>query len=114
MLQAALDWACGPGKVDCSALMQGEECYEPDDVKMMKASGSCDFKGVSTVTFTDPSRGTCVFPGSAKSNQTLGHNTTELAPSANSTTSGCFPHPQASFVNLTFLSLILLFALVFL
>lgn len=126
MLQAALDWACGPGKVDCSALMQGEECYEPDDVaahssyafnayyqKMGKASGSCDFKGVATVTSTDPSRGACVFPGSAKSNQTLGHNTTALAPSANSTTSsGCFLHPQASFVNITFLSLLLIIALV--
>ncbi|KAG7563230.1 Glycoside hydrolase family 17 [Arabidopsis suecica] len=130
MLQAALDWACGPGKVDCSALMQGESCYEPDDVvahstyafnayyqKMGKASGSCDFKGVATVTTTDPSRGTCVFPGSAKSNQTIGNNTTALAPSANSSTSGCIPkyyHPHASFGDLTLFSLLLIVALVFL
>ncbi|CAN8266893.1 unnamed protein product [Cochlearia groenlandica] len=128
MLQAALDWACGPGKVDCSALMQGEACYEPDDVvahssyafnsyyqKMGKASGSCDFKGVATVTTTDPSIGTCVFPGSGKSNQTLGNNnTTALAPSANSTTSGYYQPNASSFTDLTLLSLLLIIALVFL
>ncbi|KAK1377895.1 hypothetical protein POM88_024639 [Heracleum sosnowskyi] len=32
MLQAALDWACGPGKVDCTPLLQGQSCYEPDNV----------------------------------------------------------------------------------
>ncbi|KAK1364788.1 hypothetical protein POM88_040349 [Heracleum sosnowskyi] len=32
MLQAALDWACGPGKVDCAPLLQGQSCYEPDNV----------------------------------------------------------------------------------
>lgn len=68
MLQAALDWACGPGKVDCSALLQSQPCYEPDNVishstyafnayyqQMAKAPGTCDFKGVATITTTDPS-----------------------------------------------------------
>ncbi|KAH9794607.1 glucan endo-1,3-beta-glucosidase 3 [Citrus sinensis] len=76
MLQAALDWACGPGKVDCSALLQGQPCYEPDNVishsmyafnayyqQMAKAPGTCDFKGVATITTTDPSHGSCIFPG---------------------------------------------------
>lgn len=69
MLQAALDWACGPGKVDCSPLLQGKPCYEPDSVvahatyafdtyyhQMGKASEACDFKGVATITTTDPSK----------------------------------------------------------
>lgn len=68
MLQAGLDWACGPGKVDCSPLLQGQPCYQPDNVvahatyafnayyqKMDKSPGSCDFKGVASVTTTDPS-----------------------------------------------------------
>ncbi|KAK4742988.1 hypothetical protein SAY87_000989 [Trapa incisa] len=68
MLQAGLDWACGPGKVDCSPMLQGQPCYDPDNVaahatyafnsyyqRMAKSPGSCDFKGVATVTTTDPS-----------------------------------------------------------
>ncbi|KAF8017169.1 hypothetical protein BT93_H2378 [Corymbia citriodora subsp. variegata] len=98
MLQAALDWACGIGKVDCSPLLQGESCYEPDTVaahatyafdtyyhQMGKAPGSCDFKGVAAITTTDPSHGSCIFSGS------LGRNATSVnvtAPSMNSTTSG--------------------------
>ncbi|KAJ6988221.1 hypothetical protein NC653_021220 [Populus alba x Populus x berolinensis] len=101
MLQAALDWACGPGKVDCSYLLQGQPCYEPDNVvahstyafnayfqMMAKSPGTCDFKGVATITTTDPSHGSCIFPGSAGRNGTL-PNTTSLAPSSNSATSGC-------------------------
>lgn len=69
MLQAALDWACGPGKVDCSVLTQGHACYEPDTVQdhatyafnayyhgIGMGSGSCYFSGVAVVTTTDPSK----------------------------------------------------------
>ncbi|XP_021770989.1 glucan endo-1,3-beta-glucosidase 2-like [Chenopodium quinoa] len=72
MVQAALDWACGPGKVDCSPLLQGEPCYEPDNVfshatyafntyyqNTGKAPESCDFNGVAEITTTDPSHGNC-------------------------------------------------------
>ncbi|XP_021808667.1 glucan endo-1,3-beta-glucosidase 2-like [Prunus avium] len=95
MLQAALDWACGPGKVDCSALLQGEPCYEPDNViahatyafdtyyhKMGKTPAACDFNGVAAITTTDPSHGSCIFPGSLGKNGTLVNIT---APSLNST-----------------------------
>ncbi|KAL9392088.1 hypothetical protein Peur_016008 [Populus x canadensis] len=96
MLQAALDWACGPGKVDCSAMLQGEPCYQPDNViahatyafnsyynQMGKAPGTCDFNGVAAITTTNPSHGTCVFPGSTgRMNGTMVNIT---APSMNST-----------------------------
>ncbi|KAJ7942909.1 putative Glucan endo-1,3-beta-glucosidase [Quillaja saponaria] len=101
MLQAALDWACGPGKVDCSPLLQGQPCYDPDNVvahatyafnayfqQMAKSPGTCDFKGVATITTTDPSHGSCIFPGSTGKNRTR-VNETLLAPSSNTTSSGC-------------------------
>ncbi|KAL2904590.1 Glucan endo-1 3-beta-glucosidase 3 [Bienertia sinuspersici] len=100
MLQAALDWACGPGKVDCAPLLQGEPCYEPNNVvshanyafdtyyhKMAMEPGTCYFNGVATVTTTDPSHGSCIFPGSGGKNGTL-TNSTALAPSENSTNYG--------------------------
>ncbi|CAL0305957.1 unnamed protein product [Lupinus luteus] len=102
MLQAALDWACGPGKVDCSPLLQGQPCYDPDNVvqhatyafnayyqKMGKSLGSCDFKGVAIVTTTNPSHGSCIFPGSSGKNGTSINGTTQAPSPANSTVSGC-------------------------
>ncbi|GAB2301076.1 hypothetical protein Dimus_035110 [Dionaea muscipula] len=78
-LQAALDWACGSGRANCSEIQPGQSCYHPKDVpshasyafdsyyqKEGKAAGSCDFKGVAMITTTDPSHGSCVFPGSKK------------------------------------------------
>ncbi|KAE8670178.1 Glucan endo-1,3-beta-glucosidase 1 [Hibiscus syriacus] len=50
-LQTALDWACGPGSY-----------YQKEG----ETSGSCDFKGVAMITTTDPSHGSCAFPGSKK------------------------------------------------
>lgn len=83
-LQTALDWACGPGKANCSEIQPGQDCYQPNNVKNHasyafdsyyqkegRAFGSCDFKGVGTITTTDPSHGSCIFPGSKKvSNKT--------------------------------------------
>ncbi|GAV85002.1 Glyco_hydro_17 domain-containing protein/X8 domain-containing protein [Cephalotus follicularis] len=80
-LQSALDWACGPGRANCSEIQPGEDCYEPNNVKEHasyafdsyyqkegKSSGSCDFKGVAMITTTDPSHGNCIYPGSKKVN----------------------------------------------
>ncbi|KAF5472771.1 hypothetical protein F2P56_009463 [Juglans regia] len=78
-LQVALDWACGPGRANCSKIQPGEDCYQPNTVKGHasyafdsyyqmegKSAGSCDFKGVAMITTTDPSHGSCIFPGSKK------------------------------------------------
>ncbi|KAL2959940.1 hypothetical protein AAZX31_17G012200 [Glycine max] len=83
-LQAALDWACGPGRANCSEIQPGETCFQPNNVKNHasyafdsyyqkegKAQGTCDFKGLAMITTTDPSHGSCIFPGSKKvSNKT--------------------------------------------
>lgn len=67
-LQAALDWACGPGRANCSEIQPGESCYDPNDVRRHasyafdsyyqeegKVAGSCYFQGAAMVTTTDPS-----------------------------------------------------------
>ncbi|KAK8529208.1 hypothetical protein V6N12_059995 [Hibiscus sabdariffa] len=128
MLQAALDWACGPGKVDCSPLLQGHPCYQPDNVvshstyafnayyqQMAKSPGTCDFKGVASITTTDPSHGSCRFPGSFGKNGTL-FNGTSLAPSLNDTSSGCPPqyHGRSSSFTTSVIIVALLMGAVFL
>ncbi|XP_051149283.1 glucan endo-1,3-beta-glucosidase 3-like [Andrographis paniculata] len=68
MLHVALDWACGPGKVDCSLLMQGKPCYERDSIlghasyafnayyqRMAMGDGTCDFNSVAAISTTNPS-----------------------------------------------------------
>lgn len=78
-LQTALDWACGPGRANCSEIQPGEPCYQPNNVQSHasyafdsyyqsegRATGSCDFKGVGMITTSDPSHGSCIFPGSKK------------------------------------------------
>ncbi|XP_062161505.1 glucan endo-1,3-beta-glucosidase 1 [Alnus glutinosa] len=98
-LQAALDWACGPGRANCSEIQPGENCYQPNNVKSHasyafdsyyqkegKAAGSCDFKGVAMITTTDPSHGSCIYPGSKmitnKTRQVM--NATETSGAADS------------------------------
>ncbi|KAI3847664.1 hypothetical protein MKX03_008842 [Papaver bracteatum] len=65
VLLSALNWVCG--KVDCSRLLQGQPCFEPDTVS---AHASYAFKEyyyqsgrltVAMVTTTDPSHGNCTF-----------------------------------------------------
>ncbi|XP_073005649.1 glucan endo-1,3-beta-glucosidase 1-like [Typha latifolia] len=99
-LQAALDWACGPGRANCSEIQPGESCYEPNEVRSHasyafnnyyqmegRGAGSCYFQGVAMITTTDPSHGSCIFPGSKQaSNVTLaGKNGTQSSMAEGST-----------------------------
>ncbi|PWA53045.1 X8 domain-containing protein [Artemisia annua] len=75
-LQNALNYACGAG-ADCTAIQESGECFLPDTLQAhasyafnsfymhaFLALGSCDFAGTAIVAKTDPSYGTCVYPGS--------------------------------------------------
>eukprot|EP00250_Pteridium_aquilinum_P009479 c18693_g1_i1 orf=291-1223(+) len=74
-VQGALDWACGFGGADCGPIQLGNACYVPNTVYdhasyafnsyyqiHQHASGTCDFDGVATVTYEDPSYPGCSYP----------------------------------------------------
>lgn len=88
-LQAALDWACGPGKADCVPLQPGGLCSNPDDLyhhasyafnsyyqRNSFVSGSCNFQNTATTTNQDPSTSGCVYPASDSSAVTSSPNGT--------------------------------------
>ncbi|XP_047324156.1 glucan endo-1,3-beta-glucosidase 4-like [Impatiens glandulifera] len=67
-LQKGLNWACGQGGANCSAIQKGEACYNPDTIndhasysyndyyqKMIRFGGDCDFDGTAMLTVVDPS-----------------------------------------------------------
>ncbi|KAK8566831.1 hypothetical protein V6N13_002515 [Hibiscus sabdariffa] len=73
-LQKALDWACGPGKADCSAIQPGQKCFEPNNIfshasfafndyyqQHGGAAEACNFGGTAIKVYTDPSYGNCIY-----------------------------------------------------
>ncbi|KAK9270626.1 hypothetical protein L1049_026208 [Liquidambar formosana] len=75
VLQAVLDFCCGPGGVDCREIYDSGDCFQPNKLHAHASYAmnayyqmhgrnywNCDFKGSGLVTFSDPSYGTCRYP----------------------------------------------------
>ncbi|XP_020101298.1 PLASMODESMATA CALLOSE-BINDING PROTEIN 5-like [Ananas comosus] len=101
-LQQGLNWACGPGMANCTAIQPGEPCYVENNLvdlasyaynnyyhQMAGSGGSCNFSNTATITNTDPSHGSCIFAGSTlTSTNSSGGSSTNSSTSTNTTTGG--------------------------
>uniref|UniRef100_J3LUI0 X8 domain-containing protein n=1 Tax=Oryza brachyantha TaxID=4533 RepID=J3LUI0_ORYBR len=77
VLQNGLDYACGIGGADCSAIQPMGSCYNPNTMQAHASyafnsyfqrnpsPASCDFGGAGMLVNTNPSSGTCMFQTSA-------------------------------------------------
>ncbi|GAB4839002.1 hypothetical protein Ancab_028532 [Ancistrocladus abbreviatus] len=94
-LQNALDWACGPGNVDCTAIQPSQPCYEPDTLishasyafnSYYQQNGAtdlaCSFGGAGVKVTKDPSYDKCLYliAGSNKTTA-MSSNATAVTPS---------------------------------
>ncbi|KAL0550706.1 hypothetical protein IC582_009766 [Cucumis melo] len=106
-LQNGLNWACGQGGANCSAIQPGQPCFLPDNIvnhasyayndyyqKMQLNGGTCNFDGTATLTNTNPSRGSCVYTGSV--NPSGGNGASPPTPSLTLGPSSDFLPPSSS------------------
>uniref|UniRef100_A0A0D9WK90 X8 domain-containing protein n=1 Tax=Leersia perrieri TaxID=77586 RepID=A0A0D9WK90_9ORYZ len=86
-LQVALDYACGQGGVDCSAINSGGGCFNPNTVRdhasyafnayyqKNPVQTSCDFGGAAILTSTDPSSPSCKYASTSTGASVLNTST---------------------------------------
>ncbi|KAF8388883.1 hypothetical protein HHK36_025564 [Tetracentron sinense] len=95
-LQSALDWACGSGNVDCSAIQPSQACYQPDTLpshasyafnSYYQQNGAtdvaCSFGGTGVKTNKNPSYDKCLYM-TFGSNTTTANNVTSLPSTSSS------------------------------
>ncbi|XP_074272406.1 major pollen allergen Ole e 10-like [Silene latifolia] len=82
-LQTALDYACGKGGADCTAIQPGGRCYNPsslydhasyafnDYYQKNPIPNSCNFGGTAVITTIDPSSRACEYPPTSISSSVL-------------------------------------------
>ncbi|KAB5514210.1 hypothetical protein DKX38_028116 [Salix brachista] len=96
-LQNAIDWACGSGNVDCSAIQPSQPCFEPDTLvshasyafnSYYQQNGAtdvaCSFGGTGVKVDKDPSYDNCMYMITG-TNKTAASNTTAIASTSSST-----------------------------
>ncbi|KAJ3687418.1 hypothetical protein LUZ61_016582 [Rhynchospora tenuis] len=78
-LQNALDYACGIGGADCTAIQYMRSCYNPNTVhshasyafnsyyQKYSIPSSCDFSAVAMLVNVNPSSSNCTYPSSSVS-----------------------------------------------
>ncbi|KAK8506683.1 hypothetical protein V6N12_038502 [Hibiscus sabdariffa] len=97
-LQVALDYACGYGGADCSAIQTGGSCYEPNTIQNHASYAfndyyqkhpdptSCVFGGAAQLSNTDPNKELTVFPSKHVSECSGSPPATMSPPSTTTTT----------------------------
>ncbi|KAJ0030820.1 hypothetical protein Pint_13300 [Pistacia integerrima] len=118
-LQSALDWACGPGNVDCSAIQPSQPCFEPDTLlshasfafnSYYQQNGAsdiaCSFGGKGVKVDKNPSYDNCLYMTAGANKTAASSNTTAISSSSSSARNVAFTW-TTSFLLVTFLSILL-------